>query len=465
MGNLHISSEYWLQTYQISLPNQITKPKSFFVNKQSCSKLNCQFLQSLLNQIHGIQVDTYSHVSKTLEFLKSVVPFHKNQSKRKTRSLLPFVGSLSKSLFGTATMDDVNILASHINTLTQTSNNIVNALQKHSEHMTSYMATTNKRMDNLQFGISNNFRAINTLSKTFFLNLQHLEIVIENTTGILVNQLDIASQLRANIDNLHASVLALIQGKLTPYLISRELLQYSISEIQKLLSHKEPHFYLSQKSVNWYYQNAKFFYVRHKSSLFITVKFPLTSQRQPITLYKVLSYPVPINATSSHATSLLNLPTYFAVTSHQQFYTTFTVTEIASCQNDDEIHCTFNKALTPVTSPSCVIGLFANNKKWVKDFCNFRFLQNVLKSDIIELSSTSVLVYNAWNIDMNCPNKQQILKIANFVYCTFLVDALSPQILCFTLQSLLTVINLYKISLPLTLSIWLSFRNFSVIHY
>lgn len=93
------------------------------------------------------------------------------------------------------------------------------------------MATTNKRMDNLQFGISNNFRAINTLSKTFFLNLQHLELVIENTTGILVNQLDIASQLRANIDNLHASVLALIQGKLTPYLISREFLQYSILEI------------------------------------------------------------------------------------------------------------------------------------------------------------------------------------------------------------------------------------------
>lgn len=85
MGNLHISGEYWLQTYQIYLPNQITKPKGFFVhvNKQSCSKLNCQFLQSLLNQIHGIQDDTYSHVSKTLEFLKSVVPYHKINKKGK----------------------------------------------------------------------------------------------------------------------------------------------------------------------------------------------------------------------------------------------------------------------------------------------------------------------------------------------------------------------------------------------
>lgn len=84
-------------------------------------------------------------------------------------------------------MDDVNILASHINALTKTLDNIVNALQKHNEHMTLFMSTANKRMDNLQFGISNNFKAINQLSKTFFFNLQHLELVIENTTGILIN--------------------------------------------------------------------------------------------------------------------------------------------------------------------------------------------------------------------------------------------------------------------------------------
>lgn len=77
--------------------------------------------------------------------------YHKIYPRRKTLCLLPFDGSLSLSLFGTATMDDVNISASHINALTKISNNIVNALQKHNEHMTSFMSTANKRMDNLQF--------------------------------------------------------------------------------------------------------------------------------------------------------------------------------------------------------------------------------------------------------------------------------------------------------------------------
>lgn len=45
---------------------------------------------------------------ETYKFLDENVPFIRI-SNRKKKSLLPFVGDLSKSLFGTATMDDVNI--------------------------------------------------------------------------------------------------------------------------------------------------------------------------------------------------------------------------------------------------------------------------------------------------------------------------------------------------------------------
>lgn len=150
MGNLHFSREYWFQTFQMPIPDRLTSPKGFSVNKQACTKLNCQFFQSLLDQINVIQVHIIRLTPEEL--------------------LYPFDGSLSLSLFGTATMDDVNISASHINALTKTLNNIVNALQKHNEHMTSFMSTANKRMDYLQFSISKNFKPINQFSKTFFFN-------------------------------------------------------------------------------------------------------------------------------------------------------------------------------------------------------------------------------------------------------------------------------------------------------
>ena len=75
---------------------------------------------------------------------------------------------------------------------------------------------------------------------------------------------------------------------------------------------------------------------RNKHSLYIIVKFPITSHREPLQLdlYNVISYPVPINSTASHATKIIQLPTYFAVTSHQQYNTTFTTAELATCQHD-----------------------------------------------------------------------------------------------------------------------------------
>lgn len=179
MGNLHFSREYWFQTFRIPIPDRLTSPKGFSVNKQACTKLNCQFFHSLLDQINGIQVETYNHV------LQSFIPYHMIEPIRKTWSLLPFVGYLSKSLFGTATMDDVNISASHINALTKTSNNIIYALQKHNEHMTSFMSTATKRMDYLQFATSRICR---------WKHYKH------NNQSIV----DTASQLRAELDNLHA---------------------------------------------------------------------------------------------------------------------------------------------------------------------------------------------------------------------------------------------------------------------
>lgn len=99
---------------------------------------------------------------------QSFIPYDKIEPRRKTRSLLPFVGYLSKSLFVTATMDDVNISAPQINALTKTSNNIIYALQKHNEHMPSFVSTATKEW--------------------IIFNLQHLEFVVENTTSIISNQ-------------------------------------------------------------------------------------------------------------------------------------------------------------------------------------------------------------------------------------------------------------------------------------
>lgn len=79
----------------------------------------------------------------------------------------------------------LNISAPQINALTKTSNNIIYALQKHNEHMPSFVSTANKRMDYLQFATSRICR---------WKHYKH------NKQSIV----DTARQLRAELDNLHA---------------------------------------------------------------------------------------------------------------------------------------------------------------------------------------------------------------------------------------------------------------------
>lgn len=52
-----------------------------------------------------------------MEMFNLVPESNLNFKKRKLRSLLPFVGTFAKGLFGVAPMTDVNILANHINQL------------------------------------------------------------------------------------------------------------------------------------------------------------------------------------------------------------------------------------------------------------------------------------------------------------------------------------------------------------
>ena len=60
-------------------------------------------------------------------------------------------------------MNDVNILASHINEIAKRTNGITKALEQHNKHLSSFISLTDKRMTNLMKGIKNNNNLITNL--------------------------------------------------------------------------------------------------------------------------------------------------------------------------------------------------------------------------------------------------------------------------------------------------------------
>ena len=75
----------------------------------------CRFMNPVILNINALKQRTVLFIHRTIMEIFSMIPeYNLKPQNNKSRSLLCVVGSLIKTVFGIATMDDVNILASHI---------------------------------------------------------------------------------------------------------------------------------------------------------------------------------------------------------------------------------------------------------------------------------------------------------------------------------------------------------------
>lgn len=414
--NIILAQEYWLNTFRIPLPKRFAIPQQ--VLKCPQSEQYCMTYNNIARFIHSLHVEVMSHYNETMQSIRVLIPSVdlKVQQRRQTRSLLPFVGSLSKSLFGTATMDDVNILASHINMLTRHTNQMAKLLVQHNDHLSSFMQLTDSRINNLKNGIKNNAQAISLLANKLS-NIDQLVATVTNFSEILVNQVNKVTVFKNRLDKLETSIQTLVEGKLSPFLISKTLLMHTIRQISSLLRKSYKGFELVHTDPSYFYSEGQFVYARQGTTLYVTIKFPISSQQSSMPLYKVVSMPVPMssNASTGQATQLLSLPDYFAITQHHDKYIQLKEKDLINCQQDKTVVCNTNYALTPITKNSCILALYFNNAKDVHRHCQFRYLQGyTFEPSIVELTPTSVLLYHSPRISLDCPSEQKMLPGCQF---------------------------------------------------
>ena len=416
-SQLHLGQESWLHTFEISLPTDMN-----VIGISGCSreKDTCIIINQIFSQINEIRMQTKQRLNTTLETINRLVPEKESiPNSRGKRSWFGAIGKLSKTIFGTATEDDVNLLARHINALKKETAKVVQAVQQHGQDLSSYMKTADERMTNLKTGIEQNHMAIVHIHTQLQGSFKTLEESIISMNGLVTKQIKQSEKLETILNELVSGVYDLVEGRLSPSILPVDILQQTMNEIQNLMHMKYSGFYLTAHKPSQIYENAKFVYLRHDSKLYITVKFPMSPHAKPLSLFKVLSFAVPVNDTSNHATQLLDLPEFFALTHDLQFYSTFQHVDFSTCTRTKHLVCNFNKALTPVTQETCIMALFANNKQLVNRHCNFRVLLNHLSPQIIEMSKSSILVYKSPILELDCKTGKRMIKGCNF--CTLTI--------------------------------------------
>ena len=149
-AKLHFGQEYWSHTFEIPLPSKMYLP-----GIPKCQRSTCKVANDVITTLNNLRTECMSNVNSTVQELHRLIPHSylpsavSSSSRRFKRGLFDFIGQISKSLFGTATSDDVNDLKRHMQTLNNDNIKLARAMASEAHQLTSFMSSANDRFNNI----------------------------------------------------------------------------------------------------------------------------------------------------------------------------------------------------------------------------------------------------------------------------------------------------------------------------
>ena len=217
-------------------------------------------------------------------------------------------------------VEDVQKLSRHVNILINKNNDFAKAMAHHHDLLSSFMSQTDQRFENIMSGVQENYEHIQNITMETAKFIAHFEDVNIKLSKLFTEQMNSSSSINRYLEELKIGIHEMVRGKLSPFLISPSILHRTIRHIQHILSEKFKDFSLLHTDPTYYYSFSELLFTRNHFTLYITLKFPISTFSYPLSLYKVSSYPVPVNNSSPHGTQILDLPEYFIVTQNKQYY-------------------------------------------------------------------------------------------------------------------------------------------------
>lgn len=414
--DVQFSSEYWIHTWKIDVPSDTGFANTIYLNGDSV----LSHLNPILFQISTLRQRTQQHLTETRQMIFDMVPESKGTPGFNRRALLPFVGQISRSLFGLATENDIRVLASHMNVLIKQQNQVSRALARHGGDFSSYINQIDGRISNLMTGLKENSMLTRILASRISNETTRLKDMFEKMTSLYGEQLDQSQSLERYFDRILTSIALLMTGKISPRLIPPSEIKATLNFVQTHLAQEGYH--VVKQNPQYYYEFGQFTVTRRNNSLFVAMKFPICSQNVLYKAYKILSYPVPINDTSNDATMLTDVNDFFIISSNHQFHTSLDKSALTQCVGTELKTCKLHPLLKSSSDITCEAALFLDDKVNIKSKCNFRFLKNTTKPHILELPKSKILIYQTPNFTLRCKGNDKLVK-----GCSFCIMAIPCQ--------------------------------------
>ncbi|XP_060071257.1 uncharacterized protein LOC132551165 [Ylistrum balloti] len=407
-GTLYPSGNHWKHFFEIELQ------KFPFVSERPSPCSNCPWYSEAMEEILALHRQTAVDVGTILGEIKTLLPHHslvRIPMARKRRSFLPFIGSLAKTLFGTATSSDLTSLSRNVALLRANQQKMAKATSHQIDIFTAAIRNFDYRIDNVFRGITDNHEAIQQLGENFNNSIITSQVAQARLLAAMTKQTRLALTIQTRFEELLMGVLATMQGKLSPLIIPLHTLTNVLSHMQSIV---QPHgFYLTHSHPSFYYKHAKFTIFRRFSNILISVQFPITTVT--LQLFKLNTFPIPLNKTTKHGTQLHTSKDHLLLSQDGNLFSEVSSKDLQSCSQSNHIwHCDQHYILRNDTRRSRLFSLFHGKKSDINDNCIFHFVQDIIQPSIIQLNHSHLVLINVSDITLTCKNSKTAEKGCSF---------------------------------------------------
>ena len=375
----------------------------------------CSIHEDTARRLLKLQRETDQSIKDTVNNIKLLIPEHRNNQTRSRshRSVLPVIGDISSSVFGTATERDVKHLRKHLINMYQQNQRMSKTFQQQENNLASYMTAVDDRISNAMHGIEENHKLFHNITEEMQITLESTMHVWSKLSDVTLQYIKNTQQLELRMQQIAVGVQEIINGKLSPFLIPVSTINETLNHLKDLLNTKYPEFHIVNTNMNYYYETLTVNTVRSGNTIFITISIPISSSHNIFKLYQVLSFPVPLNHTTKHATQLSETSPYIAVSSNS--FIEMSHFSYSQCTGTNFKHCSLLLGQQSISHLTCISAIFFQYTTDVKSLCNFEFIHSGVKEFILELEPSKVLMSAVNNVSISCANlPNQIQSGCNF---------------------------------------------------
>ncbi|XP_076466992.1 uncharacterized protein LOC143298147 [Babylonia areolata] len=291
-GKLYNDVDTWSHTFEIRL-TPIAFPTLPIPPCSNPTPFFCSFKSVMLRHFNELATNITKDVQATFELVEQMVGRSKPppvSNSRSKRAILPFVGDLASSLFGVATSSDVRKLQKHVSRPYKMQISLSAGSVAFLNKVSSYMKTSNHRMDNLIGSIMSMHSRMDNITDILEqedIANQRTQHAVLSLVPIVFSKLQQITRLERRLESLLLGVTSLTHRQLSPMLIDHNTLIRTLHDIQRTLSRTHPAFKVVHMDPRYYYHSSRVLYAGQVEQILLVIDVPIASTTTSFDLYQV----------------------------------------------------------------------------------------------------------------------------------------------------------------------------------